>query len=360
MLSINYTAPINPLGYGVVGTQLLLAMKRAKINVRLWPIGNVDCEHGHVTEIQECLDNRHSYNLDDDSIRVWHQFDLAQHIGKGKRFGFPIFELDKFLPIEVAEISRMDKVVVCSEWAKDIVLGQCEKLRYEDVIVTPLGVDRTVFNEHVGEADPQWTTFLAVGKWEYRKGHDIIAEAFSKAFSPRDRVRLWMLTHNPFLSPQQHAAWHSLYKSTIMADKVSFLPRAKTRADVANIMAQADCGLFPARAEGWNLEALEMMAMGKQVIATDYAGHTQFCTRRNSLLIGVDKMEVAKDGVFFDGKGGGRWAHLGEPQVDQLVQHMRSVHKNKSEVGINIEGVNTSKELTWDNTFNKLQPFLSL
>ena len=51
----------------------------------------------------------------------------------------------------------------------------------------------------------------------------------------------------------------------------------------------ADCGLFPARAEGWNLELLEMMACGKQVIATNYSAHTEFCTKENSILIESDE-----------------------------------------------------------------------
>jgi hypothetical protein len=39
--------------------------------------------------------------------------------------------------------------------------------------------------------------FLNVGKWEYRKGHDVLLEAFNKAFEPTDNVRLVMNCHNP-------------------------------------------------------------------------------------------------------------------------------------------------------------------
>ena len=61
--------------------------------------------------------------------------------------------------------------------------------------------------------------------------------------------------------------------------RVKMIPRVNTSEEVARIMGQVDCGVFPARGEGWNLELLEMMSMGKPVIATNYSGHTQFCDR---------------------------------------------------------------------------------
>ena len=39
-------------------------------------------------------------------------------------------------------------------------------------------------------------------------------------------------------------------------------------------MAEAHCGVFPARSEGWNLGLVEMLSMGRHVIATDYSAHT--------------------------------------------------------------------------------------
>ena len=70
-------------------------------------------------------------------------------------------------------------------------------------------------------------------------------------------------------------------------------------------MAGADCGVFLSRAEGWNLGLLEMMAMGKPVITTNYSGHTEFATPANALLVEVPEVEPAKDGVFSTDKATG-------------------------------------------------------
>ena len=68
-------------------------------------------------------------------------------------------------------------------------------------------------------------------------------------------------------------------------------------------MSQTDCGVFPARAEGWNLELLEMMSCGKNVIATNYSSHTEFCNSENCMLVETTELEDAHDGKWFRGQG---------------------------------------------------------
>ncbi len=64
-----------------------------------------------------------------------------------------------------------------------------------------LRIDEEIFNEYVesvdiGRTTPNTTVFLNVGKWEYRKGHDFILEAFNKAFEPEADVLLVMHCYN--------------------------------------------------------------------------------------------------------------------------------------------------------------------
>jgi hypothetical protein len=108
--------------------------------------------------------------------------------------------------------------------------------------------------------------------------------------------------------------------------------------------------VFPSRAEGWNLDLAEMLAMGKHVITTNYSAHTEFCHGTNSRLIQIDGLEDAFDGIWF--KGQGQWAEMGERQVEQLVSHMREVHalKQSGHLLPNFGGVETMKHLTWEKT----------
>ncbi len=124
-------------------------------------------------------------------------------------------------------------------------------------------------------------------------------------------------------------------------------------------MSKTDCGVFPSRGEGWNLEVLEMMACGKTIITTDYSAHTEFCTKDNSLLVTIKDLEMAYDGKWFHGQRG-RWAKIGKEQVEQISKYMQHVHDLKSNGKLmrNEGGVATSKKFTWDYSADRILKYV--
>lgn len=348
-MQINLQCPINPLGYGQAGYHIFMnLMKNHKVS--LWPIGNItvptDSKMAQAV-IQEGINNQSDFSVHSPSLRIWHQFDMAQRITNNLAVGMPIFELDTFDNREKRHLASLDRVFVCSEWAKKVVHDQVSDRL--DTRVIPLGVDTDVFKEgKPNHYEDGRFIFLNIGKWEIRKGHDVLVEAFNKAFEKNDNVELWMMNHNPFLSEEQEREWHRMYKSSKLGDKIKLLPRVKTAEEVAAVMTEAHCGVFPARAEGWNLELLEMMAIGRPVIATNYSAHTQFCNEDNCRLIEVKQKEEAWDGIWF--KGQGNWAALDKGAVDMLTYLMQGEY----EAGptFNRAGVETAKRLSWENTAN--------
>ncbi len=191
------------------------------------------------------------------------------------------------------------------------------------------------------------TIFFNCGKWEVRKGHDILIEAFKKVADKYDNVELWMMCQNPFNSPEEEHTWTSLYSHP----KIKIIPRADTQQEVYNIMKQVDCGVFPSRGEGWNLELLEMMATGKHVIATGYSAHTEFCTQDNCSIIPITDTEPAFDGKWFFGQG--NWAKIDDSVVQALQCHMENFIENDRRT-INEEGVKTAKHFSWHNTASEI------
>jgi glycosyltransferase involved in cell wall biosynthesis len=140
-----------------------------------------------------------------------------------------------------------------------------------------------------------------------------------------------------------------------MAAHITVLPRAATQRDVAAIMRDADCGVFPARGEGWNLDALEMLSCGRHVIATNHGGHTEFLNADNAFLIEIDALEPAADPEWmpqFSSRKAGEWAHLGPRQLDQLVEHLRAVHERTQcgDRSPNRAGIATAERFSWART----------
>jgi glycosyltransferase involved in cell wall biosynthesis len=344
---INLQTPINSLGYGVAGYNILKELYRRDPSVALYPIGQPDLDDDFIVG---AVNNMRNLELDRPHVKIWHQHDLFQRVGRGKHFGFPIFELTEFDVRELTSMSHCDELLVCSEWAKEVV----NKSVGLKTSVVPLGVDTEIFYPS-RLLNSEKTIFFNCGKWEKRKGHDILGECFNKAFTKTDNVELWMMCDNPFLPEDKKNSWESLYKTSGLSDKIRLIPRQQHHQDVARLMNMVDCGVFPARAEGWNLELLEMMACGKHVIATNYSAHTEFCSPVNSRLVNTHNLETAFDGVFFDGTKG-FWAELAKDQEDAIIEYMRDIHslKQSGQLGLNQNGIDTANKFTWKNTVDKL------
>ena len=121
-------------------------------------------------------------------------------------------------------------------------------------------------------------------------------------------------------------------------------------------MSQVDCGVFPSRAEGWNLELLEMMSLGKHVITTDYSAHTEFCTKENSGLVSIKEKEPAFDNKWFFGQG--NWAKISSHEKwDLSMKMMRFILDKKGT--INQAGIDTAKRFSWSNTANIITDILN-
>lgn len=348
---MNIISPINQLGYGIAGFNICKHLSR-KEHVALWPIGNPEIYTQEDFDIiQPLMRSAVMPNFKDPCIRIWHQHDMSQFVGNGQRIGFPFFELNKFSSIEKHHLNNVDTLFVTCEWAKQVCV---DNLTLSDIKVVPLGVDCEIFKPSE-ENENDRTIFFNCGKWEKRKGHDVLPLVFNKAFTENDNFELWMMTSNPFLSPEEEAGWQNLYKNTKIGNKIRFIPRVKTHEEVYSIMKKVDCGIFPSRAEGWNLELLEMLACGKHVIATNYSAHTAFCDSENSLLLDITSYEKAQDNKWFDGKTG-EWANISFSNINQLVEMVKYIHEQKQSgsLKINENGVKTAQNFTWDNTANEI------
>ena len=354
-MNFNLVAAVNGSGYGIVGFKVLEALNRAGCDVAFFPRHvsgpELSLELDEVAMVMRCIKAQRTMDMDAPCLRISSEDDLTLFAGRGPRGGLVRFETTAFTDVELRHLHALDILFVATGWAREIAIAN--GLPSESVLVAPDGVDRALFTD----ADPpvgERTVFFHAGAWQHRKGQDAILDAFGKAFRPGDRVELQMLCDNPWSAIDQ-SRWYDLCRASPMADHITILPRQPTLRDVVALMQRADCGVFPARGEAWNLEALEMMSCGRPIIATDFAGHTEFVTPENAMLIEIDELEPAEDPVWnsvYTRRKTGEWAHLGDRQIEQLVAHMRDVHARKQagEVLRNDAGIATAERFSWDHT----------
>ena len=365
-MQLNIQAPINRLSYGIMSCNIIKEMVKLGTDITLFPVGKTEIP----TEIFEDLSgedklkiaNAASKQSEDfagkKSLRIYHATDLAPRIGKGRHIGFTAFELDAFTGREKANMAACDKVMTCSEWGYNVLKNNNVK----HSCYSPLGVDRSIFNENITSSpanilrdSKEKFIFLHVGKAEKRKSTLEIVEAFNMAFSDKDNVELWMCCYNPFLNKQEEEYWYNKiagYRDNRLWSKTKLISRPlPTQKDIADIMIQADCGVFLHHSEGWGMPILEMMSCGKDIVVTNYSGSTEFCNKHNSFLIDIDELEEARDDKFFKNSVG-KWAKIGLNQIERMSNGMKRTYQRGR--NLNINGIETAKQFTWQKTATKI------
>jgi glycosyltransferase involved in cell wall biosynthesis len=354
-MNLNLMASFGLTGYGIAGYQVFKALRDRGVQIALFltpeePVAWVD-----KSAMQQALGDALFFDCHAPCLRIYHQFLLAVRVGRGKFVAYSFFELDPLPRLDVHQLNSTDLILMGSHWAK----GVCERSGVTSPIeVVPLGIDPTIFHPPARQPGPgRPCSFLNVGKWEVRKGHQVLLEAFNATFSASDNVELWMMPdHYPFAA-QERDKWHSLYRGSKLgqAGKIKIARPVNSHGEVAELMRMATCGVFPAFGEGFNLELLEMMACGKPVIATNYSAHTEYCNANNALLIEGSALTLARDECFFT-ETEGNWLQWDRPQMEQLCHHLRSVY-NRHQAGedlLNVAGLETTRHFTWDDTASKM------
>jgi glycosyltransferase involved in cell wall biosynthesis len=346
MKKININCPIGTTGYGITSLNIVKNLYQKNIDISLFLIGN-NIELNFPEEktlIQQLHKNTESFDYNAPCLKIWHQNDLALKIGNGDYYTFPFFEIDTLSEKDKHHLNYCDHIFVASEWAKTILINNDIK---KPIYVAPLGVDQNIFRipEDKLRIKDNYI-FFHIGKWEKRKGQDFLIKAFESAFDINDKVELWLLPHNPFLTKEQEDEWFKLIENSKLKDKIKVYNRLPTQQHLAQFIFSCDCGVFLSRAEGWNNEIPECMALNKPIITTNYSAHTEYCDSNNSFLVDIDELELANDGKWFFGEG--KWAKLAQKQLEQTVEYMKYVYSNN--ITTNEDGLKTANRYSWNNT----------
>ncbi len=122
---------------------------------------------------------------------------------------------------------------------------------------------RDAVRTRLGASDDD-CVLLAVAALVRRKGVDVLLEAVAGLGAAGTRAPLWIVgegAERPILEQQA--------RSIGVASQVSFFGR---RDDIADLLHAADVVVVPSRREGMGVAALEAMAAGRAVVASDVGG----------------------------------------------------------------------------------------
>jgi len=223
--------------------------------------------------------------------------------------------------------------------------------------IVPHGVDATMFNPNVQKqefTDNDKFTFLFVGGWSQgfndRKGLDYAFKAFVEEFKSSENVRfLFKIT-----SIYNHQGYNPITvlnsiprENQDVACLQSLIQDLGKKSELASVYRCGDVFVFPSKAEGFGMTALEAMACGVPVIANEYGGHLDFVNNDNGWIVpGVDLVDATDmNRVMYD------WAKWNKPSVESWRKAMRYCYDHKDEVKVKGEKARLQAErFTWENS----------
>jgi glycosyltransferase involved in cell wall biosynthesis len=379
---LNITIPINTLGFGIFSISYLkLLIENTTLDISLFNI----TDNKSIKEICNDFDIDEKYiskllakpaHTDTCNLIIWHPGTIVDFLLPGKNIGFTHFETTNFQPEVLAnmQLDTIDRILVTNDWAKSTLekYGVCSGTipgpalpLYLNTKESDLSLDFHQVNE---------TLFLSSGKWEIRKGHHLLVEAFSKLTQKATLIGIWdnvflggstpamvFIQANGFLLKTYIKVINNslgyVYENKI-GNRIIVITRLMNSSDMVYFYKYVDCYINASAGEGWNLPLVEAMSVGTPVISTNNTAHAEYITKDNSFVLNTSKKEIAKDGIWFKGDVGS-WYPTNVPDLLTTMEHV-CIAKSSTLSSIGQKGQLTIKDLcSPTNIIKKLFKFLS-
>lgn len=267
-----------------------------------------------------------------------------------KRIGWITWETTKVPEPYVLALRQFDSLWVPSKFCRDLLASSLGTDVPVDVVQE--GVDEQLFHppamlRSVSEGPFR---FLAIGKWERRKGHEYVVQAFLRAFSKKDNVELGLrLTPS---NKDSDAASEEL-KMLLRACPARRRPAVRLLppfdpSELAQRYRDSHAFVLATRSEAWGLPILEAMASGLPCIVTEYGGHLDYCTHQNAYLIPPKGLVRVSDPVYFPSRH--NWGVWAEPDVERIAEAMHAVWANYGEARLRGERAHHDATRQWSWT----------
>lgn len=191
--------------------------------------------------------------------------------------------------------THYDQLWVPTQWISDNALrGGVDPAK---IRVVPYGIDRSVFRPDGPRYDLPTTKtfrFLFVGGASIRKGTDTLLRGYCDAFGPDDDVTLVVKndSSNVFYRDQAIADQIRQVANDPSMPEVIYIDEYLNTEDLAALYRACNVGVWPYRAEGFLLPALESLACGTPTVIPEIGPTADFSNHRTSYLLPVTRVQL--------------------------------------------------------------------
>lgn len=289
-------------------------------------------------------------------------FESLFKVRGSRNYGYTFFE-NELNNSSVENAKKYNKVFAGSTWCKERM--EEKNILNGDVLIQ--GVDPELFYPIEDEASGSLFRIFSGGKFELRKGQDlvlravkILQEKYKDVILINSWYNIWPATMEP-MALSKHICFelsgsnwldqmrHICKINNIDGDRIFTLPLTPN-TKMRELYSKTDIGLFPNRCEGGtNLVLMEYMACAKPVIASFNSGHKDILTDENSYpLYNMTDYKIRDAGNNLICS----WA---DPDLDEIVARLEYAYNNRQ--AIKQKGIKAGEELkklTWKTSAETL------
>ena len=269
-------------------------------------------------------------------------------------------EVDKISPVWVEKSALVDKIIVCSEFAKSAFVNTSYQVKNNEtgevtndwrcrtpVEVVPIEVEEVEADGSFDPGlDPDCFNFLSVAQWGPRKNLDFMIKGFLDEFKNEEKACLVLKTNVAANSIIDRESVTLKLKGILNSYpdrkcKVKLIHGNLTRAQMASLYQNENIHAFvtTTHGEGFGLPIYEAARAGVPVIAPKWSAHTEFLTmpeenkgkiknKYYALNVDYDIKPIEKS-VLWKGvyEEGAQWCY---PRMNSYRDSLRKIYKNQS------------------------------
>lgn len=310
-----------------------------------------DDGYGQSSRYIKDLTKQHGIYLDPEYIGqkvglCYHLPNTLQLVKSKVRIAYTMFETDQYPQFWEPYLKSADHVLVPTQFCADVMEANFGIVPE----VVPLGYSPDCFSL-IERQKREVFTFLHFDAFKWRKGWDIVFRAFNEEFGEQldegeSDVRLVFKTTLGHTPP--------LYEYP----KIKIIKGRIPQSEFYDMMATADCFVFPTRGEGFGLTPLEAMATGMRTIVPNHSGITHYFNPKYCYDLEYKPIKAKYDNVELWGLELG---HLLEPTTESLRKAMRQAY-NEWKAGTYYDNqrevAEYAKQFTIQETAKKLSAIL--
>lgn len=238
-----------------------------------------DAQSPFVLRLREQYPFRLVVSLHGDEIERWATNGIER---SGDKRHLDVQELQRLRQI----LQKADSVIACSRYLLDEAIKLEPSIAGKSTVIHN-GVDLQRFRDQQAYQRPRRYVF-AFGRLTYKKGFDLLVEAFARVAPAFPAVDLLIAGDGE----ERHTLAHQV-SALNLAERVQFWGQA-TPEDVVQLLKGCEFVVVPSRREPFGIVVLEAMAAGKAVLATNVGGLPEILAGSANYSVSVSVTSLAE------------------------------------------------------------------